>query len=248
MSGSENEGATPARWGGRLIPVGLVLVLIAAFFLFDLGRFLSYEVLCRNHEALESFARQHFVQAAALYIVIYIAVVAASVPGATVLTVGAGFLFGSLVATGLTLVGATVGATLIFLIARTALGDALRRRAGGRVDALLSGFRENAFSYLLFLRLVPLFPFFVVNIAPAFAAVPLRIYVVTTLLGILPGTFVYAQVGTGLGSVFGDCGGFDLVDVLTPEILIALAGLGGLSLIPVVVKQIRRRTPPGDAR
>lgn len=248
MSGSENEGATSTRWGGRLIPVGLVLILIAAFFIFDADRFLSYEALCRNHEALESFTRQNFGQAAAIYILIYIAVVAASVPGATVLTVGAGFLFGSLVATGLTLIGATVGATLIFLIARTALGDVLRRRGGGRVDMLLSGFRENAFSYLLFLRLVPLFPFFVVNIAPAFAAVPLRIYVVTTLLGILPGTFVYAQVGTGLGSVFGDCGGFALGDVLTPEILIALVGLGALSLIPVVVKRFRRRQFPRDIR
>ena len=237
----EDRPSEGQNWGKRLVPVVLIALAIAAYFTFDLGRYLSYESLCRNRDALQFFVAQHFVQAALLYVLLYFAVVATSVPGALFLTVGAGFLFGSPVATLLTVVGATAGATVIFLIARTALGDVLRSRAGGRVDALLAGFRENAFSYLLFLRLVPLFPFFVVNIAPAFANVPVRVYVATTVLGILPGTFVYAQVGTGLGSVFETCGSFTLNDVLTPEILIALAGLGVLSLIPVVVKRLRKR-------
>ncbi|MDF1751079.1 MAG: VTT domain-containing protein, partial [Alphaproteobacteria bacterium] len=190
---------------------------------------------------LQSFVADNAILAVVAYMVIYAVMVSASLPGATVFTVAGGFLFGSVLATLYTVVAATFGATVIFLAAKTSLGDALRNKAGGRVDKLLTGFQEDAFNYLLVLRLVPVFPFFLVNIAPAFASVSLRVYVAATFLGIIPGTFVYSQVGTGLGSIFESGQAFTLGSVLTPEIIIALIGLAVLSVIPVLYKRLKRR-------
>ena len=135
------------------------------------------------------------------YIGLYIVAVALSLPGAAFLTVAGGFLFGLAVGASAAVVGATVGATIIFLVARTALGEPLLRRAGPRAEQLAKGFREDAFSYLLFLRLVPAFPFFLVNLVPAFAGVRLRPFLAATALGIIPAALVYAFAGTGLDSV-----------------------------------------------
>lgn len=225
----------------RLLPLGVLACLFAAFFGLGLDRYVSFEALREHREFLQAFVAEHAAVAVALYILIYAVAVAASIPGATVFTVAGGFLFGSLFGTFYTVLAATLGATAIFLIAKSAFGDALREKAGGRVERLLDGFREDAFSYLLVLRLVPLFPFFVVNVAPAFAAVPLRTYVGATFLGIIPGTFVYAQVGTGLDSIFESGAEFTLGSVLTPEILIAILGLAVLSVIPVIYKRLRKR-------
>jgi len=224
----------------RLLPLLILVGLFAAFFVLDLGRFVSFEALREHRETLQAFVEANAVLAVLIYAVLYVVIVAASLPGATVFTVAGGFLFGSILATFYTVFAATLGATLIFLIARGALGDSLRRKAGGRLDRILDGFRDDAFCYLLVLRLVPLFPFFLVNIAPAFAGVTLRIYVAATFLGIIPGTFVYAQVGTGLGSVFDRGENFTLGGVLTPEIVIALLGLALLSLIPVIYRRFRK--------
>ena len=154
--------------------------------------------------------------------------------------------------------GATLGATLIFLVARTAFGEPLLRRAGPRVKQLAQGFRDDAFSYLLFLRLVPAFPFFLVNLVPAFAGVRLGPFVAATVLGIIPGAVVYALAGTGLDSVIAaqqaanrDCLAagradchfiFDPKDVLTPQLIGALIALGLLALVPVAVKKLRARS------
>ncbi len=224
----------------RLLPLLILAGLFIAFFVLDLGRFVSFEVLREHRETLQAFVVANAVLAVLIYAALYVVIVAASLPGATVFTVAGGFLFGSILATFYTVFAATLGATLIFLIARGALGDSLRRKAGGRLDRILDGFRDDAFCYLMVLRLVPLFPFFLVNIAPAFAGVPLRIYVAATFLGIIPGTFVYAQVGTGLGSVFDRGESFTLGGVLTPEIVIALLGLALLSLIPVIYRRFRK--------
>ncbi|MEI9804678.1 MAG: VTT domain-containing protein [Pseudolabrys sp.] len=155
------------------------------------------------------------------------------------------------------MIGATIGATLIFLVARTALGEPLLRRAGPRACHLAQGFCKDAFSYLLFLRLVPAFPFFLVNLVPAFAGVRLLPFMAATALGIIPATFVYALAGTGLDSAItvqkesyeaclaaghADCHlTFDARDVLTPQLLGALVALALLALIPVVVRRLRSR-------
>ena len=153
-----------------------------------------------------------------------------------------GFLFGTLFGTVFAVVGATIGAVGVFLVARTALGDLLRERLGhGTLERMADGFRENAFSYLLVLRLVPLFPFFMVNLAPAFLGVSLRTYALATLLGIVPGAFVFASVGAGLGDVFEMGGIVSASGLLTPRIVTALVGLAALALVPIAYKRLKGR-------
>lgn len=226
----------------RLIPVGVLVLGLVAFFVFDLGRFLSFETLRQNRVALLDWVDTYGVVAALAYMLVYAVAVAFSLPGGAVLTITGGFLFGSLWGTVCVVFAATAGATALFLIAKTSFGDALRAKAGPALQRMQEGFQEGALSYLLVLRLVPLFPFFLVNLVPAFLGVSLRLYVLGTFIGIIPGTFVFATVGAGLGSVFDQGGEFRAAGILTPQILTALAGLAVLALIPVVYKKIKARS------
>jgi len=221
-------------------------------------REISLEALIQNRAAIDAFVGAHRLAAVLIYIGLYIVIVAFSVPGAWFLTVSGGFLFGLWIGASAAVIGATVGATLIFLVARSALGEPLLRRSGPRAVKLAQGFREDAFSYLLFLRLVPAFPFFLVNLVPAFAGVRLAPFVAATVLGIIPAAFVYSLAGTGLDSVIAaqedahrtclaagrsDCHfTFDPKDVLTPQLLAALVALGLLALLPVAIRHLRRRS------
>ena len=167
--------------------------------------------------------------------------VALSLPGAGILSITSGFLFGTLLGTFLAVTSATLGATLIFLIAKTALGESLQKKAGPWLDKMRRGFQDNAFNYLLTLRLVPLFPFFIINLVPAFLGVKLRDYILATALGIIPGGFVYVSVGTGIGSVFDSGDAFSMGSIVNPEILIALLGLALLSFVPIALKFFKSR-------
>ncbi len=239
----------------RLALVATVIVL-AGLAYYTLGRDgLSLEALMRHREAIDSFVTGQRILAPLAYIGVYILVVALSLPGAVFMTVVGGFLFGLVIGAAAAVTGATIGATLIFLLARTALGEPLLRRAGPRAVKLAQGFRDDAFSYLLFLRLVPAFPFFLVNLVPAFAGVRLLPFVTATALGVIPGSLAYAFAGTGLDSVIAaersaynaclaagrsDCQfAFDAMDILTPQLLGALVGLGLLALVPVAVRRWR---------
>ena len=226
----------------RLIPVGVLLLGLAAFFVFDLGRFLSFDTLRHNRVALLDWVDTYGIVAALVYMLIYAVAIAFSLPGGAVLTITGGFLFGSVWGTVCVVFAATAGATALFLIAKTSFGDALRAKAGPALQKMQAGFQEGALSYLLVLRLVPLFPFFLVNLVPAFLGVSLRVYVLGTFIGIIPGTFVFATVGAGLGSVFDQGGEFSAADILTPQIITALVGLAVLALIPVVYKKIKARS------
>ena len=226
----------------RLIPVAVLVLGLVAFFVFDLGRFLSFETLRQNRVALLDWVDTYGVVAALVYMLIYAVAIAFSLPGGAVLTITGGFLFGSLWGTVCVVFAATAGATALFLIAKTSFGDALRAKAGPALQKMQAGFQEGALSYLLVLRLVPLFPFFLVNLVPAFLGVSLRVYVVGTFIGIIPGTFVFATVGAGLGSVFDQGGEFSAAGILTPQILTALVGLAVLALIPIVYKKIKARS------
>ena len=228
------------RFGIRqLLPLLLLLGGFAAFFIFDLGRFLNFESLRMHRHELLAWVAAHAWLAPLVYMAIYIVVVAFSLPGGAVMTVSGGFLFGAVLGAGYTVIGATLGATALFLIARSALGEPLKARAGPWLAKLETGFNDNALSYLLVLRLIPLFPFWLVNLAPAFLGVRPRTYVLATFIGIIPGTFVYSLVGAGLGSVFDQGGEVSLAGVLTPEIIGALLGLALLSLLPVAYKKLR---------
>ncbi|HXH71595.1 MAG TPA: VTT domain-containing protein [Mariprofundaceae bacterium] len=224
----------------RILPVVLLLVGLALFFAFHLDRFISLEALAHHRADLIGWVGQHRLLAPLAYIVVYIVVVAFSLPVATVMTLAGGFLFGAAAGTLYAVSGATIGATLLFLIAKTSVGDLLLAKAGGGLKRMQQGFADNALSYLLVLRLIPLFPFFLVNLAPAFLGVSLRVYVFATFFGIMPAGFVYALAGAGIGDVLDQGGSLSVSGILTPQILGALAGLAVLALLPVAYKRFRR--------
>lgn len=251
----ERPAERPSNLARRLVPLAAVIVLASiAYYVFGRDG-LSLEALVRHRAVIDALVTGHRLLAVLAYIGIYVIVVALSVPGAIFLTVSGGFLFGLPVGASAAVVGATIGATIIFLVARTALGEPLLRRAGPRAVKLARGFRDDAFSYLLFLRLVPAFPFFLVNLVPAFAGVRLLPFVTATALGVIPGSVVYALAGTGLDSViaaekhaYDACLAaarakcqlvFDPMDILTPQLLGALVALGLLALVPVAVRRLR---------
>jgi uncharacterized membrane protein YdjX (TVP38/TMEM64 family) len=226
----------------RLAPLAILLAAIGAFFALGLHDYLSFEALRQHREVLLGLVEQHPFLAPLAFTAVYAAVVALSVPGGAILTIAGGFLLGIVPATLCVLVGATVGATIVFLIARTALGDALRAKAGPRIRRMEEGFRQDALSYLLVLRLIPIFPFWLVNIVPAFLGVPVRTYVLGTFVGIIPGAFVYASVGNGLGAVFDAGGTPDLGIIFEPAILLPIVGLAMLALLPVGYRKLKART------
>lgn len=235
----------PARFSvRRLLPLAALALAVAAVFAFDLDRYLTFEALRDNRVRLTSFVAQNGVLAWIAYVLIYAAAVALSLPGGAVLTIAGGFLFGTLLGGALVILAATAGATMLFLIAKTALGDPLRARAGPFLKKMEAGFQENALSYLLVLRLIPLFPFFIVNLVPAFLGVNLRTYVLATFVGIIPGSLVYASVGAGLGSVFDRAEALAPASILTPQIAVALVGLAMLALLPVAYRKLRARHAP----
>lgn len=241
----------------RFAPLLVILVLMGIVFAMGWHRYLSLESLVHHRATLSAFVASNAIAACALYVAVYIGVTALSLPGAIFLTISGGILFGGLVGGMATIVSATIGATIIFLVASSAFGEILVRRAGPLLTRLAEGFRENAFSYLLLLRLVPLFPFWVVNLAPALCGVPLSTFVFATMLGIIPGTFAYAFFGAGLDSVIAsqeaaynacmaagraDCKlDFDLQTAVTPQLAAALGGLALVALIPIIVKKVRVR-------
>lgn len=245
--------AEPRPGGGfslkRMIPLVVLALGFGLFFAFDLDRFVTFQALHDNRMALMDFVDQRGVLATALFVLVYAVSTALSLPGGAVLTITGGFLFGSWLGTLYVVVGATAGAIAVFLIAKTSLSDALRGKAGPSLKKMEAGFQENALSYLLVLRLIPLFPFFLVNIVPAFLGVPLRIYAIATFVGIIPGAFVFASVGSGIGSVFDQMEGpFDPAAALTPEVITALVGLSVLSLLPVAYKKIKARRQTAAAQ
>jgi uncharacterized membrane protein YdjX (TVP38/TMEM64 family) len=209
------------------------------------GDRLTFEALRDNREALIAWRDSNLLGAALTYMLVYAAVIALSLPGGAVMTMTGGFLFGVIGGTGLTVVAATAGATAIFVAAKFGLGDALWRRmteqgTSGLVRKLEAGLKENAFNYLLMVRLMPVFPFGLVNLAPAFLGVKLRTYVAATILGIIPGTAVYSWVGAGLGEVFARGATPDLSILFEPMILGPILGLCALAALPIVVRALRR--------
>ena len=233
--------AEPSRplWP-RLLAVGAV-VIVAGVVLKSTGAtgLLSFDMLARNREWLAMQVDRLGLLAPVAYAGAYALAVALSLPGGLFLTLGSGFLFGWKLGTAVAVVGATAGATVVFLLAKTALGDALRARAGPAVRKLEEGFRRDALSYLLVLRLVPLFPFWLVNLVPAFLGVRLGTFVIATFLGIIPAALVYASVGNGLGAIFEAGGQPDYRIILEPRFLLPILGLAALALVPVVYKRLR---------
>ena len=228
----------------RWLPLVVLVAVIAGSFALGLDEYLNLETLRENRAALKALVEAHAPVGILGFVLVYAVVVAASLPGATVMTLAGGFLFGVWLGSVLNVLGATAGATLLFLIARSAVGDSLRHRAGPFLKRMEKGFRRDAFNYLLFLRLVPVFPFWVVNLVPAFLGMRLTPYVIATLIGIIPGGVVYTAFGAGLGDLFDAGAEANLKDVFTPTMIIALVGLGVLALLPIAVRRWRASARP----
>lgn len=226
----------------RLLPLLLIIAGFAAFFAFGLHKYLSFEQLKTHREALLDWVRNYGIWAAVIYGAAYAVMAACSIPGGWLATVAGGFLFGLWASWIIVVAGATVGAVAIFLAARYAFYDYLHGKAGKAILRMEKGFQENAFNYLLFLRLVPVFPFVLVNLAPAFLGVKLRTYALATFIGIIPGTFVFASVGNGLGAALDAGETPDASMIFNWEILLPIIGLALLALIPVIYKKIKART------
>ena len=229
------EAQKSSPW--RLMPILLLAAGLGAALVFDLHHFMGFESLSENRNAILSWKHDNYSLSIAVFIVAYGIATAISLPAAIWMTIAGGFMFGTVKGGVLVLVGATLGATVIFLAARYAFADYFHVKCSGAVQKLEAGFKENAFSYLLVLRLVPLFPFWLVNLVPAFLGVSTPIYVVSTLLGIMPGTFVYASLGNGLGMIVDKGGMPDLAIIWSPQILLPLLGLSVLAMIPVIYRR-----------
>jgi uncharacterized membrane protein YdjX (TVP38/TMEM64 family) len=228
--------SAPGAGLGNRVKLALVAAFVAVvltFFALGGGDYLTLDAVKANRNALHGFTDQHFVAALAVAFLVYAGTVALSLPGGLVLSLTMGFIFGRWVGTVLVVIAATVGATLVFLAARYLFAETARRRMGQVGAKLSAGFTENAFNYLLFLRLVPIFPFFLVNLAPAFTNICVRTYVLATLVGILPGSFVYVNLGQTLDHID------SLSGLVSMETVGAFVLLGALALLPVLVKRIR---------
>ncbi len=217
----------------------MLLLLIVTTIVFircaGVDRYVTFENLQENKVRLLQAVENNYFLSVAGYIVLYIAVVAFSIPGATVLTLSGGFLFGALLGTLYVNAGATTGATLAFLFCRYAAGDWIQEKYLDKLITFNRELSENGYRYLLALRLIPLFPFFLINAGAGLTKIPLRTFVWTTSLGILPGSFVYAFAGKQLGSIE------SMGDIFSTEILIAFSLLALLVLVPVVVKYSKRK-------
>jgi uncharacterized membrane protein YdjX (TVP38/TMEM64 family) len=212
----------------KLILLALVAMGIALFYVFDLQQYLSLESLKGNRDRLDAVQQEHSVAVVLSFIGIYFLVVAISLPGATILTLAGGAIFGSVAGTLIVNVGATLGATAAFLVARFILRDWVEKKFGDKLEPINKGFSENAINYLLFLRLVPLFPFFLVNLVSGLTKVRLPVYFFGTMFGIMPGSFVYANAGSNLARIN------SISDIASFEVLGALALLGVFALIPTL--------------
>lgn len=233
----------------RLLPLLAILGAFVAAYALGLHRMLSLQALAEQRAALAGLVAANPVLAPAAYVGLYAAVVALSLPGGLVMTLAGGLLFGHLWGSAFAVIGATLGAVLLFLAVRGALAPALAARAKPFLDRIRPGLERDGLSYLLVLRLVPVFPFWLVNLAPALVGMPLRTFALGTFLGIIPGTAVFASVGAGLAEVFAAGRTPDLGIILRPGVLLPLLGLAVLSLVPVIWRRIqaRKEATRGDA-
>lgn len=222
------------RFAGKLMLLGLLALGIAFFFYFDLGQYVTLSALKENKEALQTYTEAHFGLTAFLFIALYCFQTTLSLPGATILTLAGGFLFGTWMGGFLVNIGATSGAALAFMAARYLLRDAIEQKFGKKLESIQEGFKSNGFNYLLMLRLIPLFPFFLVNLASGLTRIRLSTYVIATAIGILPGSLVYSNAGAQLGKIQ------SLNDIASPGVIGAFVLLGLLALVPVFYNKLKK--------
>lgn len=248
---TSNPPKNPARHIKQWAPIGLLVTAFVAFFATGFYEMLTLDELARRYADLNAFIQNNFWSAVIGAIAIYIVVTAASLPAASLLSVAIGLMFGWALGATIIVIGATLGASILFHVARSLLVDFFSERAGDKLNIMAAGFRDDAVSYMLFLRLAAIFPFFVVNFVPAILGVRFFTFFWTTAIGIIPGTIAYAFAGEGLRSIVAEradactqniapCGQpLSPGDIITSEMLIAFILLALVSLLPVVLKRLR---------
>lgn len=219
----------------KIILVLTGLAIVALFFYLDLGRYLTLESLKTNRQLLQTFYADHTLLMVAAFMGVYIIQTGLALPGATILSLSAGAIFGPVMGTVYAVSAASIGATLAFLFTRYLLRDAVLRRFGNRLEGMNKELEERGINYLLFLRLVPLFPFFLINLAAGLTRLPLRTFMLGTFFGIIPGGFVYVNAGASLASIN------DLSDIASARVLGSFALLGLFALIPALYAQFKNR-------
>ena len=239
-SAPPQEASDVPRWR-RFLPVAVIVAGVVAYFAFGLHRYVSFETVRTHRMELVAWVEAHRLLAMVIFFVGYVLIIAFSLPIGALGTLLGGFLFGIVLGTALSVTAATIGATVVFLAARGAFADVLRARTGKWFARMEEGLERNAFAYMLFVRFVPVFPFWLLNIVPAFFRVTPRTFVVTTFLGIIPGTSVYASIGAGLDKVFQEGRVPDLSTLRDPHIYLPLCAMGTLALVPVVWSWLRQR-------
>lgn len=221
----------------------LIVILLAAVLGFVFLRdYLSFQALSDNREALQAFRDDNYVVAVLAFIAVYVVIVAFSLPGAAIATLTGGFLFSTFPGFLFNVIGATIGATAIFMAVRLGFGDKLAAKmenSAGLVKKIKDGIDENQWSMLFLIRFVPAVPFFIANLVPALVDVPVRRFVISTFLGIIPGSVVYTSVGAGLGEVFERGETPNLGIIFEPHILLPILGLCALAVLPVLLKAVR---------
>lgn len=243
---SDPAGGRKSIWA-RLGPLIIIAVALGAFFALGLHRYFTLDTLRENRVALQDWVEAGPLRAAAIFVAVYAAAVAISFPGASILTIFGGYLFGLVIGVPAIVVAATIGATIVFFAAKTALGDVLKTRAGGFVKKMEQGFREDELNYMFVLRLIPAFPFWAINIAAGLLGVSARNFIVGTFFGIIPGTFVYASIGAAAGAAFDAGEDVTLSGILLqPQTLLPIVGLAALALLPVILKRVNRQAAKLD--
>ncbi|MDG4718989.1 MULTISPECIES: TVP38/TMEM64 family protein [Thalassospira] len=230
----------------RLLPLIILICGLVGAWASGVLDLLSFDTLRDNRELLQDLVSSKPTLSILGFMGIYVIAVALSLPLGSILTISGGFLFGAVLGTTYVVSAATLGAVIVYLAARYAFYDVMHNKAGSAIRKMEHGFAENAFSYLMVLRLIPIFPFWLVNLVPALLGVPLRSFILGTLLGIIPGTFVYASIGDGLGALFDQGKTPDLGVIFEPRILTPIIGLAVLALMPVACKKLRK-SKSGDA-
>ncbi|AJC48633.1 TVP38/TMEM64 family protein [Allofrancisella guangzhouensis] len=224
----------------RYLPIIILIVGLVLFFAFGGQKYLTLAMIKQRYNSLLVWTHTHFWLSSLIFIVTYIIIVAFSVPGATVMTLLGGFLFGLFPGVVWVILGATIGSCLIFLAVKTAFGESLKTKASGSIEKLRNGFEDNAFNYLLTLRLIPIFPFFAINIACGALGIRLSTFFWATLIGIIPGSLIYTWVGTGLGFALQQDKELNMSVIFELQFILPIIGLAILSLVPVIYRKIKR--------
>ena len=222
----------------RFLPISILLTGLLGAFFFGWAEYISLETIRTNKEELRQFIQAKYATSVFIFIFIYAFTTACCIPGAAILSLTGGYLYGVSLGATFSLTGATIGACSLYFAARTALGDSLKSRAGSAIMSMQEGFKKNSFSYMLFLRLVPVFPFFLVNLVPAFLQVRFSIYFFASVIGMVPGAVAFSLTGAGLDKILLNSDSFDISSLITNELMLGLIGLGILALLPVFYRLI----------